>query len=269
MLGMLARPLAITFSSGDSAATNATFPGANLLNNDYGRVARTTSGNVGTYNFVFDAGSAVTADAMAVLWHNLRSTDNIRVQGATSVANLTAGVGYDSGYLSAWTGTSKRDTPVAGKFLVSFATPQTYRYWRFVVQVVGTNLAAPIQISRAALMKSTIFQIGPQRADLGAVDLNQKIELETGESRTTEDVHLIRPTCTLDIRYAKESEMSDFFGQYTLSMGVSKVMFICADLTAANLQDQIVFGRPEKIINLQSDTYDVWQLQAAVRSLGP
>jgi len=264
MLGMIARPYSLIDSAG---ASNATFPKANLINNDYGRVGRTTSGAVMNYNWDYDLGVARPVDTIAVLWHNLRSGDTINIFGGTAQGGSDV---YNSGVLPAITGTSNRDTPGPAKFLLTPSSTPTARYWRVRFGVVGT--AHPdgfVQASRLFIGKRTIFQIGPQRAELGGVDLNQKIQLENGEERASEDSLLIRPTAQLDLRYAKETEMAEVLGKYTLGLGTSLPMMVVPDLTAAALQDMIVFGRPDAVMSLQSEIYDVWQFQARVRSLGP
>lgn len=267
MLGMIAKPINYNLVGGNPAI--AAFPQSNVANNDYGRVARITAETSGFFTIYMDMGFAATIDAMALLWHNLRAGDTIQVQGATSIANLDAGVGYNSGYMAAHTSFSARDYLVPGKFLITFA-PQTYRYWRFVIQVAGSALPGEyIQISRALIMKQAQFAIGPQRASIGAEDRNMKLQLESGEERSSEDMLLIRPICMLEFSYAKESELANVLGSYTLSMGSSKPMFICPDLTASNLQDTMVFGRPNKVIETSSDSYDIWKFQAQVTSIGP
>ncbi|MBA3240922.1 MAG: hypothetical protein H0T60_06815 [Acidobacteria bacterium] len=267
MLGMIAKPVNYYLVGGNPAA--AAFPQSNVANNDYGRVARITAATTGLFTIYMDMEYAVTIDAMALLWHNLRAGDTIQVQGATSTANLNAGVGYNSGYVPANTAFTARDYAVPGKFLITFQ-PQTYRYWRFVIQVSGAALPGGyIQISRALIMKQALFAIGPQRVNIGAEDRNMRLQLESGEERSSEDMLLIRPTCMLDFSYAKESELANVLGNYTLSMGSSKPMFICPDLTASNLQDTIVFGRPTKVIEVSSDQYDIWKFQAQVTSIGP
>ena len=273
MIGMVARPFDMVMSAqtGDSASSG-TYPKANLANNDYGRVWRNTSGAIATYQEMIDLGSAKSVDCLAVLWHNLRAGDQIRIRAGDTVANASAGTLYSGSANAAITGATQRDPdPGLYKHLLTLGTPIVARYWAFQFLVNGTvHPAGYIQASRLFVGKRHDFVIGPQRAELGAVDYNQKIQLETGEDRASEDSLLIRPMVSLDIRYAKESEMATFFGQYSLSLGVSKPMLISTDLTAAtNFQDQLAFGRPEKVMNMQSEIWDVWQFQAQVRSIGP
>lgn len=268
MLGMIARPRDYTASVANSTAFQAAFPITNISNNDYGRVGRLVAAAAGTYQLYLDLGAnPPPIDAAAILWHNMVAGDTVQVR-ASSNANVLANVEYNSGVLAAITGATNRDVPAPAKFLLTMAAVQTKRYWQFTF-VLATDPGDYIQMSRVLLLKKAIFAIGAQKADLGADDMNQKIELETGDERATEDTLLIRPTAALDMRWAKESEMQEVLGQYTLGLGTSKPMMVVVDLTNPYLQDQIVFGRPDKVMNLQSDIYDVWGFQASVKSLGP
>lgn len=274
MLGMIGRPLLMTHVAGGTseAAFSTEFPKLNALNNDYGRVARTTTApSDTTLAFYWDLGATPPAvDFAAVLWHNLRAGDTIQVRGGTSLANVASGTGYISASLSAIVGTSGRDIAAPGKFLLTMSALQTYRYWGFFLTSVGSaNPAGYLQVSRMLLGKKALFAVGPQRALYDANDFNSRIQLETGDERASEDTLLIRPIAQLDFGYAKESELAEVLGGYTLSLGTSRPMLICPDLTGTNLQDTIVFGRPEKVIAPSSDSYDIWKFQAQVRSLGP
>jgi len=273
MLGLIARPYDMTYDAA-SSGSNATFPSANLANNDYGRVGRTSTAGPTVPWFIFDLGSAKSVDTLALLWSNLRSgTDLVRFRGAATAADVAAGTSllYAGTNLDPKTGTSQRDVAAPNKCLLTLSTPVAARFWGVQYQINTT--AHPDgygQASRFFVGKSAIFQIGPQKAEIGAVDFNQKIQLETGEDRSSEDSLLIRPVVQLDLNYAKESEMRDVVGQYTLGMGMSKPLLIVPDITNnTGLQDQICFGRPENIISNQSDTYDMWKFQARVRSFGP
>ena len=270
MLGMIARPYAATLDAA-SDASQAAFPRDNMLLNDYGRVFRSVNGNVQTLIYYFDLGVAKPVDVIAVLWHNMRTgIDKISIDAGATTADAANGVLYNGSLIDCLTGVSQRDFSVPGKWLVTLTNPVTARYWALRIQTnTSVNPDGFMQISRVFIGKKALFQIGPQQVQLNAVDLNQKIQLETGEDRSSEDPLLIRPITQLDFRYAKESEMDDVLAQYTLGMGVSLPMMVVPDLTASNLQDTIVFGRPEQIVALQSDTYDVWQFQARVKSFGP
>lgn len=272
MLGMIGRPYftAVGVNGTAEATYSATFPKSNLFTNDYGRVMRTTSGAVGTYNITIDLGSAKSVNVIAFLWHNLRSTDTIQVLAGTTIAEANTGVSYASAALAAVTGTSGRETVMPYKFVHTLSVPVTARYWTIRVNVVGSAVPSGyVQASRAVVGRSTIFAIGPQRALLSANDLNQSVTLENGEVRGTEDDAAIRPIAGLSLKYAKESEIAEVVGAYTLGVGASKPMMVCTDLTAPNFQDVFVFGKPERVIQAVTEIYDVWEFDATVQSIGP
>jgi hypothetical protein len=271
MLGMIARPMAMI--PGFGMNVDANYPQSNSCNNDYGRLTRTTTAVIGAnLDFDFNLGAnPPSIDAVAVFWHNMSPGDTIQVFGKTAADY--SGIGYSSSALTAVTGTSKRDIATPSKFLLTLPSSQTFQYWlfRFIPQAGSRAVSdGHIQFSRVALMKKCIFAIGPSKAEMTAIDMNQRIQMETGEERTSEDSLLIRPIAQLDLTYAKESEMREVLGAYALGLGTSKPMFVCPDITDSNgLQDLMTFGKPEQLISLQSDTYDIWRFQARVRSFGP
>lgn len=269
-VGIIAKPY-VPVSVTPTGAFNAKFPANNVLNNDYGRVARSTSAAANAaVALTFDFGSAKPVDVIAVLWHNLRSTDTIVVQAATSVANLDAGTFLLSTSRSAVTGGTLRDYAIPGKMLLVLTSPISARYWRITLKSVGTaNPNGYFQLSKAVFCRSATFAVGAQKATIGAKDMNTSITTEVGESRSQEDPLLIRPVCALGFDYAKQSEMEEVLGAYTLSLGVSRPMLICPDLSSNYLQDSIVFGRPEQVISHESTVYDVWSFEAVVTSIGP
>jgi hypothetical protein len=266
MIGLLAKPWDMTVASTSGAAFNSLYPATNAVNNDYGRVVRTVglaAGNTST--IVFDLGTARAVDCLALLWHNMVPGDSINWQ-ASDTAAFTA-VQYQSGNLGPITGQTARDSMLLAKQLLTLANPVTQRYWRVVLTTSGAK-ASGIQFSRAFVGKSQQFIVGPQKASLGAKDLNSSVTTETGETRSQEDSGLIRPVVSLSFSYNRMSEMEQLIGQYTLTLGVSKPALICTDLTTAFIQDNIAFGRLEKVVTMESDVYDVWSFEAVVTSLG-
>lgn len=268
MIGLIARPYPVTLVT--ATDFNAAFPGSNALNNDLGRVARATPAANTIPTIMVDLGSAKPVDVLGLLWHNLPA-GVMRFRAANTQANTTANPIYDSGYVAAMTGATRRDVLTLFKGLITLPTVVTARYWLVEFdQVAGSRPAGRVlQASRLVIGKSAVFAIGPQKATLGAVDRNSDVVTEVGETRSQEDPQLIRPVAALSFSYAKLSEMEEVLGAYTLSLGTSKPMIVCTDLTSANLQDNLVFGKPEQVISHESDTYDVWSFEAVVPSIGP
>lgn len=261
MIGLIAKPYGATIGP-EVTGWQGQFPAANALNNDYGRVAKTQGSGAGWYYLDIDLGVAQQVDVLALLWTNLRSSDTVVVSGGSSQGSADV---YNSGNLSAVTGTTKRDVLSLTKFMHTIGYTPSARWWRFSIY---SNGGINIQISRAFVGKKAQFAIGAQKASLSAVDLNERLQTERGEERASEDQGLIRPAASLSFSYAKESEMAEVLGAYTLGLGTSKPMLICVDATAANMQDLIVFGRPQGVVTLDSEMFDVWTFQAQVTSLG-
>jgi hypothetical protein len=264
MIGLLAKPWPMTVST-VSGGYDAAFPPSNLTNNDYGRVVQVTNPNPdnGTA-YTFDLGVAREVDVLAVLWHNLKGASIIHYSGSNNPDGITNAV-YDSGFIPATTGQTQRESLTLFKNLVTLPNPVVARYWRLEFSVLANTVNV---ISRFFVGKGAKFAIGPQKATLGAKDMNANVTTEVGESRSQEDQNLIRPAVSLSFEYAKQSEMEKILGQYTLALGVSKPMLICTDLTTPYIQDNVAFGRPEKVVTLESSIYDVWSFEAVVTSLG-
>lgn len=257
-------------ASGESTAFAAQFPKSNGLNNDYGRVFRTTSAAAGgTFSIGIDLGVAKPVDVLALLWHNLRSTDRVIFEAGNSAANAAAGLTYNSGELTAVTGSTTRDWTPPAKFLLTLASPVTARYWSITIISKTAHPDGFMQASRIFIGQGATFAIGAQKAQLGGKDMNAQVTTEVGETRSQEDQGLIRPVASLSFSYEKQTEMEQVLGQYTLGLGVSRPLLICPDLTTPYLQDNVVFGRAEQVLVHESSIYDVWSFDATVTSIGP
>jgi len=269
MLGLIARPYDMTFidpaSTGVNSSAVAGFPGSNLANNDYGRVAMmaTSTGGYGSF-YEFDLGSSKPVDVLGVLWHNFLPNETIRYIGSNN-KNFSSPV-YDSAGQPSTTGSTSRETLSLKKNLVTLPAPISARYWR--VELLISQGSTFRQASRFFVGRGAQFAIGPQKATLGAKDLNANVTTEVGEQRSQEDQNMIRPVASLSFEYARQSEMEQLLGQYSLSLGVSKPFLVCTDLTSPYIQDNTVFGRAEKVVTLESSIYDVWSFEAVVTSLG-
>jgi hypothetical protein len=266
MIGLIARPYAMTYVNNGSGF-DANFPPSNLTNNDYGRVTRITQGGSASgVRYVFDLGQVRSVDVLALLWHNLGSNgdDRIRFVGTNNPDGFSNPI-YDSGYVLPRTGTTARETLQLWKTVLTLPADYAARYWSIEYSLPANRTT---QASRFFVGKGAKFAIGPQKASLGAKDMNANVTTEVGETRSQEDPSLIRPVVSLSFEYGKQSEMEQVLGQYTLSLGVSKPMLICTDLTSPYIQDNTAFGRPEKVVQLDSAVYDVWSFEAVVPSLG-
>ena len=256
MIGLIARPYAATIVS--STGWSATFPASNVLNNDYGRVGQTTGGA----SLILDLGESKPIDAVALLWNTGAATDYCDVRVSDDPA-FPAGSTTSRAVLLR-TGLTARESLSQWKGLATFPTVTG----RYVAMNFFVSNGRPFTLSRVVIAKSAQFAIGPQKASLGAKDMNANVTTEIGEMRSQEDQNLIRPVISLSFDYAKQSEMEQVLGQYTLTLGVSKPLLICTDLTTAYIQDNVAFGRPEKVLTHESTIYDVWSFEAVVTSLG-
>jgi len=272
MVGLIAKPYNAAVNSFTGSAWTSKYPPSNVINNDYGRVARTTSASAGSnsYHITLDLGSEQTVDTVSVLWHNLRATDTIMIYAGLGEDLSTAGNRTLTATRPAVTGGTKRDHDFPKKMVYKLASPIQARYVKIYLQAVGS--AHPdgyLQASRFFVGKAAQFAIGAQKATLGAKDMNANVTTEIGENRSQEDPLLIRPVAALSFSYAKQSEMEEVLGAYTLALGVSRPMMVCTDLESAYLQDNTVFGRPEQVLTQESTIYDVWSFEAVVTSIGP
>lgn len=273
-VGLIAKPhpvAAISASGLGALSWLSKFPGDNTNNNDYGRVGRTNRASQGDVAFVtLDLGWQNSVDVIAVLWHNLRATDTVQIQAVANENEFVSGPFLFQATRYAVTGGTRRDYAIPGKMLVVLGAPVSARYWRIILRTEGSNNPNGfMQASRIFVGKAATFAVGAQKATIGAKDMNTSITTEVGETRSQEDPLLIRPVAALGFDYAKQTEMEEVLGAYTLSLGVSRPMLICPDLSSSYLQDSIVFGRPEQVISHESTVYDVWSFEAVVTSIGP
>jgi hypothetical protein len=272
MIGLIAKPHPMTVID-QSPVFLAALPASNMQNNDYGRVGKTNAlAANGIVYVTLDLGAPMPVDVLGVLWHNMVAANQIQFQASsswTSNANFDANIIYDSGFSGAQTGLTQRETMQFWKHVRTLQNTVTARYWKVIFKATTTALPAGLLASRVFIGRQAQFAIGPQKATLGAIDKNVSVTTEIGETRSQEDPTLIRPVAALSFSYAKQSEMETILGQYTLSLGTSRPMMVCTDLTSPFLQDNLVFGRPEQVVSHESDIYDVWSFEAVVPSIGP
>lgn len=270
MIGMIARPWNFAIVNALNGGENPAFPFANALNNDYGRVWRSNAGDDGgAYGGIIDLQGGYPVDVVAVLWHNMRSTDQVVVRAGNSPADAIAGTLYNGSHAPI-TGSTGRDQISSWKFLLTLSSLITARYWFIALRPNGSaHPSGYVQASRIFLGQKTTFAIGPQKVQMTGVDLNQKIVTEIGEERSSEDYSQIRPAVSMQLSFVKESEMHQVLGKLILTQGSSRPLLVTNDAAGTYLQDTLVFGRPEKVLAVESDTYDVWDLQCSITSLGP
>lgn len=266
MIGLIARPYPSSISVATPGYDLPAFPASNAANNDFGRVFsyRRAAQGIDGIDLIVDLGSPKSVDVIALLWHNISSSPVV-IRASNSPDGMTAAL-Y-SGSFSSTTGSTRRDVLPFSKMLITLPNAVAARYWRIGLPADGNGKIN--SVSRIFVGKGAKFAIGPQKALLGAKDMNASIITETGETRQQEDVTLIRPVVSLSFEYAKLTEMEEILGQYTLGLGTSKPMLICTDLTTQYIQDNVAFGRPEKVIALESTMYDIWSFEAVVTSIGP
>lgn len=268
MIGLIAKPWPKTLTSQSGVTVASGFPVINVLNNDYGRVLVTNDGQAVNAGLLmrFDLCAKLPVDVIALLWHNLPSTGRVNVYGSDAANLSSAELVIDSAPVK--TGDSFRDLLVLRKTLYTLPSPKAYRYWQIEIYPPSGGNLSNCSLSRVFIGLGAKFVIGFQKAVLSAKDMNAKVTTEVGEDRSQEDSRLIRPVISLSLEYAKQSEMEQVLGQYTLGLGVSKPLLVCTDLTTPTLQDNVAFGRPDKVIALESSIYDVWSFEAVVTSLG-
>lgn len=268
MIGLIARPYDMTIIGAGyfgAIAPVAAFPPSNGANNDYGRVVTFTNATAAdqTVTCIYDLYAPQVVDTISLLWHTFLPGEVFRFIGSNN-PDFTAAV-YDQPNVPVITGWTTRSQLSRWKCLLTTDGGYSARYW-----CVQFNLpkGATRSFSRFILAKKANFVVGPQKATIGAKDMNASVTTEVGEQRSQEDPNQIRPVASLSLEYAKQSEMEQMLGQYTLSLGVSKPFLICTDLTSSYVQDNTVFGRAEKVVTLESSIYDVWSFEAVVTSLG-
>lgn len=128
----LASPATLTASheAGDLVANN-------LKLDDLTEVWRANA--VSAVNLVIDLGAAAAVGMIALVNGSITNGATWRVRGATSVANLTAAPGYDSGTVSAWPAPASREILWNVDLCAAPAQVQTFRHWRIDIDDAGNG----------------------------------------------------------------------------------------------------------------------------------
>lgn len=119
-----------------------------------------------------DFGSAVAADALALVAHNLTESATLRMRGASTAANVTAAPAVDTTAVSAWPASGKPTDPDWPYYfsLLTWSNAVAYRYWRLDI-ADSTNPAGYVQAGR-------LFA-GPNFVPATNVDINVGIGLSS------------------------------------------------------------------------------------------
>lgn len=240
-----------TISGGTVAAGSRT----NMLSNRYGLVCRFTISTTlaATVDIDFDFGAAITADTIAVLWHNLRSTDSFIVTAGT-----TAGA---SDVLAATTingwGSTEKNTSAAAKAWKVLSTPKTARYWRIRISTASGLPAGYAEISRVVFANRHNFAVDYSTLELVEDDRSRVEQAEYGED--VEDVRRISFGWRAKWKFGTLAEMAATH-QRLVMRGRAKPIFFLPMPDEANAQDLAAFGFMRNPAKTASSAYDLWEL---------
>lgn len=246
----------VTSSSAALSPTQVAF----ACNDEPGLVWRTASLSA---FLVLDMGTAISAQAFALLWTNLRSTDTVRWRAAASEADLTASPLFDSTALPAFSGTLLNDIP--SKHLFTADEPVTARWWRIDI-AAASHPSGFVQVGRVLIGAALTL------ADDFDTDAGQTIHDDSvvDEGPGYEDVEQYQALpgweCTFSwvsgAAYRQWLALVKDIGQ------ARPVLFVPEPYAPEQLQDSAVFGRLRKT-EFRHPIHDGWTVQVAIKSLHP
>jgi hypothetical protein len=181
----------------------------------------------------FDFGSAVAANALVLLGHNLTGAATLRLRLGTSAGNAAAAPAVDTGALSAWPITGKPSDPDWPYYfsLLTWPNPTGYRYGRLDI-ADAANPAGYVQASR--------LYVGPSFVPAANVDMNIGLGLVSpGQvSRSpfgatfADDRGPAARSMAIPMSSIDESEMADTLFELQRYCGVARDFAFCLDPAA-------------------------------------
>lgn len=261
---LIVRPLAATVIGGTSSPAET--PRENVLNNRYGLVyKRDVAGGGVQLRVDLDLGAVKEFDTIAVLWHNGRASDSFTLIWSSDAA-FTSDIG--TAYPPARTSTTQLEDRHLWHMVHQLSAPVSRRYLRVGLNLSNAHEDGYAQMCRVVVGRSMDLNVGPQSIVIDAIDLGQIAESETGFETADEDA-LIVPYAKLGFDWATQEEHREGIRPLMRQAGQTKPVLIVPDVTEADLQDAVVFGRLIRTGGAESTRYDIWKAEFQARSIGP
>lgn len=254
MATVLCSPRSFTISSSNSA-TSA--PASNLNLDHPSMVWR--SSNLTTVQITVQLGAG-SWDTVALVKHNLRATDTVRIRAATSASNTTAAPTYDSGTLSAFSGGGNTGGSMT---LLTLSAARTETFIRIDITSTG-NPANYVEAARLVVGK---------RIEEDGIDLNAEHTFEdTSQSTPYRGFEAIDPfdvkaSWKFTIGYIKEVNYWLNWYPFLRDVGMKKAVLFVPDRDSAYLQTESVFGRITSMAKGSPVSSDYYKLELYVREI--
>ncbi|MFX4084043.1 hypothetical protein N6H05_23890 [Sphingobium sp. WTD-1] len=241
--------------SSSNSASNA--PASNLNLDHPSMVWR--SSNLTSVQITVQLGAG-SWDTIALVKNNLRATDTVRIRAANSASNTTASPTYDSGNLSAFSGSSNS----AGSLtLLTLSGARTETFIRIDITSTG-NPAGYVEAARVVIGK---------RLEEDGIDLNAEHSFEDTSQSTQYrgfeaiDPFDVKPSWKVTIGYVKEANYWTNWYPLLRDVGMKKAVLFLPDRDSAYLQSENLFGRITSMAKGSPVSSDYFKLELYVREI--
>jgi hypothetical protein len=211
----------------------ATLPASNVKLAHVAKKWYTAAGVTAAY-LIFDLGSAIACDVVALLGTNLTPTGTIRVRASTADPTVVGTLLRDTGVL---TGAAKAGY---GAIYKSFSTA-TARYWRIDLSdpaVAEGNL----RVGRVFLGPSWTPTV-PQLFDWSVVSLDESPGDASYAGQEYDDEKPQRRVLSFTLDYLAEAEMYGNAFALARANGIVRDVLAIPDIAGSYLSEQAVFGK--------------------------
>jgi hypothetical protein len=233
----------------------------NLQDPQPGHFARFT--NLSSAYVEVNLGAAASINFAGLLYGSWRSSATAQVRGASSQANLTAAPSYDSGSISATTGTQRMEKH---HLLHSFASSSN-QWWRIDISDVGNPdnwIEAGVLVIAFAWQVSMNPSYGA--SPLGVEDTGIVDEAIGGQLWPLERPKRRVSQFTLD--HMTKTEMYDNAFPLGWDRGLTKPIVVVPDLDdAPQVQRETIYGLMSALSPMVNSDYGVWQTRIGVREM--
>lgn len=212
---------------------------------------------------VLDVAYVATTQALALLWTNLRATDQLRWRAANTEGELTTTPIYDSGLINAYSGDLLTAKPT--KHLHILPSNVSARYWRLDIDATG-HPDGYIQLGRMLLGIAITLQ-DDMDTELSQFIVDPSV-VDEGPGYEDVEEYLPLPGWQCTFSWVSDVFWRSFFA-FSQEVGSRRpVLFVPLPLEPDRLQDSAVFGRMQTIEG-RHPIHDGWQVEIRIVSLHP
>lgn len=241
-----------------SSSTSASNAPASNLNLDHPSMVW-RSANLTSVQITVQLGAG-SWDTIALVKNNLRATDTVRIRAASTAAATTSGPAYDSGNLSAFSGTANS---LGSMTLLTLSGVRTETFIRIDITSTG-NPAGFVEAARLIIGKRIEEDGIDQNADHNFEDTSQNTPYRGFDAIDPFDV---KTSWKFTIGYIKEASYWQNWFPFLRDVGMKKAVLFVPDRDSAYLQSETVFGRVTSMAKGNPVSSDYYKLELYIREI--